>query len=413
MRRRWKTGVAGLVLLLLLVGAGIGAWVLDGMALAYLTGQRRVPGQSFFGDDLPEGGRVPGYAWLGSSRPSPDGGFVIGRPWEAGREIGLEQGDRVLSVAGRPHEDSRDLFRYLTLHHGAGEEVPVEVQRGEQRLELQLTLKPFLRTPADLELEYQDVEIESDSGGVLRGWWLPGPAGDSGPAVVFVHGAKSSRFQGLEGAPYWHRRRYGLLTMDLSGRGSSDGEYVTYTVNERLDVAAMLGWARRRVGGAENVALFGTSNGAASVIYAAAADGQVPALALDAPYGDLWAAAAGELAQRNMSPALLRPLSWAVRRRAGIDLSRIRPIEVVDQIQAPVLFVHGDADDRVPLEQSRDMVEKRRNAGLPTELWVIEGGEHGFDNYPPAEVFWNRIADFFDRALEGSAPAPALAAAPD
>ncbi len=400
-------------MVLLLGGVVAAGWILDGMALTYLTGQRRIPGESFFGDSLPQGGRVPGYAWLGPSRPSPAGeGFELIRPWEAGREIGLQPGDHVLSVAGRAHSDGRGLFRHLVAHHGAGEVVPVIVERSGQRLALDLVLKPFLRSPADLGLHYEDVEIQSDSGFRLRGWWIPGPEGGDGRAVIFVHGAKSSRFQALDGAPHWHRRGYGLLTMDLSGRGASEGQYVTYSVNERKDVRSMLAWARKRAGSdPDRIVLFGTSNGAASAIYAAAEDQRVPALALDAPFGDLWEAASSELRSRGMRPAVLWPLSWAVRWRAGIRLAEIRPSEVIDRIASPVLFVHGDADDRVPLSQTQQMVEIRRRSGLSTELWVIPGGEHGFDNYPPVEIFWSRIADFFDRSLPGVRDIPAAAGA--
>jgi dipeptidyl aminopeptidase/acylaminoacyl peptidase len=45
------------------------------------------------------------------------------------------------------------------------------------------------------------------------------------------------------------------------------------------------------------------------------------------------------------------------------------------------------------------MAEARQEAGLPTELWIIPGGRHGFDDYPPTEEFWDRVVDFFDEVL--------------
>jgi dipeptidyl aminopeptidase/acylaminoacyl peptidase len=51
------------------------------------------------------------------------------------------------------------------------------------------------------------------------------------------------------------------------------------------------------------------------------------------------------------------------------------------------------------------MNEARKRAELASELWVLPGGEHGFDNYPPEGIFWNRILDFFDHALGGPPPA--------
>jgi len=378
------------------------------MAVSYMTGQRRVVGEGFWGEAIPGDGPVPGYAFLGFTRPSDDPpGLRITRPREMARELGLERGDIVTAVDGETFASARDLMSHLVQNYTAGETVSVTaVTPGEAPRTLSMTLRAFVRNPGDLELPYRDVEMKSDSGFTLRGWFVPPPDRSDGRVGIFVHGANSSRFQALEhGAKYWYHRGYGLLMMDLSGRGSSDGDYITYTVNERHDITAMLRWARTQPGiDPRRVVLFGTSNGAASAIYAAASDDELPALALDAPYGDLWDAAGTMLSSRGGAAVLRYPLFLAVRLRTGIDLSKVRPADVVTDIKAPVLFVHGDADRQVSVEQSKSMHEARLKAGLESELWVLPGGEHGFDNYPPEGIFWNRILDFFDRSLGGPPP---------
>lgn len=384
---------------------GFGAYTVDRMALSYLTGQRRVPGRDFWGGQVPMDGPVPGLAFLGRLEASEKvPGLKVVRVRETGRELGLEPGDVILSVDGKSFKDSRELHQNFIHNYGAGDVVTLSVGReGEPTQELLLTLEPFLRHPGDLGLPYDDVEILSRSGFTLRGWFIRPPARSDGRAGIFVHGAKSSRFQALEqGAKFWHRRGYGLLAMDLSGRGASGGRYVTYSVNERLDVMSMLQWLREREGiDGSKLVLFGTSNGAGSAIYAAAGDTTLSALALDAPYSDLWEASGEELSARGYQPQLRYPLALAVGWRAGFDLRSIRPVEVVTRIEAPVLFLHGDADRRVLPRHSEKMAEARRKARLPTERWVLPGGEHGFDNYPPEGILWSRILDFFDRSLGG------------
>lgn len=392
--------VAGSAAVLVLALLGYGAYMVDQMAISYLTGQRRVPGRSFFGAKIRSDGPVPGYLYLGRSTPSDQPpGFRLVRGGGSSSEIGLQKGDIVTSAGGKSYQSSRDLFADLVKERTAGESLSLTVLRGDQRIEFDLQLKPFFRSPADLNLPFEEVEIHSASGYTLRGWFIPPPDWSDGRAGVFVHGAKSSRFQGLEGATYWHQRGYGLLTMDLSGRGTSEGRYVTYSVNERLDVTSMLAWLHRHPAVDEKrVVVFGTSNGAAAAVYAVQ-DALVPALALDAPYSDLWATAL----ERDIPPLYLWALSWPIWLRAGLDLAEIRPIEVITRIRAPVLFIHGDADKQVLPHHSRRMADERQSAGLPTEVWMIPGGEHGFDNYPPPEVLWNRILDFYDQVL-GSPP---------
>lgn len=406
-----KKALLILGLLGVVAGAFFGARTVDRMAVGYLTGQRRVVGQDFYGDIIPDDGPVPGYAFLGLTRPSDEpAGMRVVRPWDMARELGLRAGDVVTTVGGKTYRSSGDLMRELVEHHVAGETLPLVAVRkssdgtaDEETLELRLTLRAFLRHPGDLGLPYENVEIPSESGFLLRGWFIPPPERSDARVGIFVHGANASRFQALEnGAKFWYRRGYGLLVMDLSGRGTSEGKYVTYTVNERHDVRSMLRWARSREGiDPKKVVLFGTSNGAASAIYAAAGDDELPALVVDAPYADLWDAAGSMLTSRGGHPILRYPLSIAVRFRAGFDMRSVRPIDVITDVRAPVLFVHGDADRTVPLTHSERMHEARLEAGLPSELWVLPGGEHGFDNYPPEGIFWNRILDFFDRALGG------------
>lgn len=401
--RKWRW-----VGLLLLVLVGAGAFLVDRVSLTYLTGQRRVPGHDFWGGEVRSGGSVPGFAFLGRTEPSENlPGVKILRPFESGSEIGLEPGDVILSVDGKRYQDGRELHQTLIRDYSAGDIVVLKVAReGEEPREIRLTLRPFIRTPADLNLPYRDVEIRSESGFTLRGWFIPPPGRSDGRAGVFIHGAKSSRFQALEqGAVYWHRRGYGLLTVDLSGRGTSEGDYVTYTMNERLDVQSLFGWLREQEDvSPEKVVAFGTSNGAAAAIYAAVEDEKLAGLVLDAPYSDLWTAAGEELSLRGISPLLRYPLALAVRLRAGVNLFSIRPSEEITKIRVPVLFIHGDADRRVLPYHSEIMAEARREAGLPTERWVLPGGEHGFDAYPPPGIFWSRVLDFFDSVL-GGAPA--------
>ncbi|MGH9320086.1 MAG: CocE/NonD family hydrolase [Vicinamibacteria bacterium] len=398
------------VIAILAVLAGLVAFArrVDGMALAYLTGQRRIAGEGFWGEEISNEGPVPGYAFLGFTRPSTDPpGMEVVRPWDMARDLGLRAGDVVTAVDEKTFQSSDDLMRYLVGNYGAGEVVPVSAVRdgaeGKELLDLRMMLRAFVRHPGDLGLLYEDVAIPSESGHVLRGWFIPPPERSDGRMGIFVHGANSSRFQALEnGAKFWYRRGYGLLAMDLSGRGSSDGEYITYTVNERLDVKSMLSWARKHEGiDSKKVVLFGTSNGAASAIYAAVGDEDLPALVVDAPYGDLWEAAGEMLRSRGGHPVLRYPLAIAVRLRAGIDIRSIRPFDVVAQVKAPMLFVHGDADRQVPVTHSEKMHQDRLRAGLASEIWTLPGGEHGFDNYPPEGIFWNRILDFMDRSLGG------------
>ena len=77
------------------------------------------------------------------------------------------------------------------------------------------------------------------------------------------------------------------------------------------------------------------------------------------------------------------------------------PVSHVSAGNPPFLFLHGDADEVVPLAQSEVMVEALQEAGVPTELLVVPGAGHG-PHFPGAEDppdYMGAMVRWFDRYL--------------
>jgi dienelactone hydrolase len=47
--------------------------------------------------------------------------------------------------------------------------------------------------------------------------------------------------------------------------------------------------------------------------------------------------------------------------------------------KAPILFLHGDADDYTPIGACQDYADKIGKAGTPVEFVVLKGAHHKFD----------------------------------
>ena len=61
-----------------------------------------------------------------------------------------------------------------------------------------------------------------------------------------------------------------------------------------------------------------------------------------------------------------------------LEITRaISPIYDISADDAPILLLHGDADPRVPIQQSLDAYEKFQAAGVVSELHIEENGGHG------------------------------------
>jgi acetyl esterase/lipase len=84
--------------------------------------------------------------------------------------------------------------------------------------------------------------------------------------------------------------------------------------------------------------------------------------------------------------------------------SQISPARLVKPPTIPFLFIHGDADPLVPLQQSQKMVEVIKAAGGSPELIVKKGGGHPWMTIPEEVKI---MADWFDQHLSDAKPGSA------
>ncbi len=253
---------------------------------------------------------------------------------------------------------------------------------------------------------YEDVTIRSRDGGAeLAAWWVPGPQPDS-PAVVMAHGLGSCRRDPVMLLPagMLHRNGFAVLLVDLRDQGDSpihDGRF-TGGAREHNDVLGAWDWLRARGLPAERIGVFGESNGAATVLLAAAAEPGVAAVWADSSYADPWTAVREEVRRRGV-PELLLPgaVLWGLV--AGIDLDRARPIDAIATLKdRAVSLVHGGADTHFDPHHARDLAAALAAArSQPVAPWIVPGAEHLRESFVAAGEYERRLAAFFGAALGG------------
>ncbi len=80
-----------------------------------------------------------------------------------------------------------------------------------------------------------------------------------------------------------------------------------------------------------------------------------------------------------------------------LDIGRqVSPAYHVSPDDPPVFIMHGDADPLVPLQQSKLIIEKFKEANVPCELMIKPGGGHG---WPDIASDVPAFVDWFDKYL--------------
>lgn len=82
---------------------------------------------------------------------------------------------------------------------------------------------------------------------------------------------------------------------------------------------------------------------------------------------------------------------------------RANPITYISQSDPPMLLMHGDKDRAVPFNQSELLHDALRKAGVPSTLYKVTNGGHGFRQADASrEALLDMTVDFFDAQLRGN-----------
>ena len=260
---------------------------------------------------------------------------------------------------------------------------------------------PIEETPALLDLKYEEVSFSSREDDLtLRGWYLP--AQNSEQVVIMVHGEEHHRADPSIGmlsiASGLVEHGHNVLMFDLRGHGESDGNRMSAGYYEKRDLLGASDYVKGR--GLERIGVLGFSMGAVTALIAAAENSDIDAVVADSSFADLTDIMEPEFSKRTIFPKFfLRPLLFMVKLMYGVDFKAIKPVEVVSEIAPrPVLFIHGELDETIPVEHARRLYQASQNPR--NQLWVVPEAGHvsAYANHP--EEYMNRITTFFDEAFK-------------
>jgi len=191
------------------------------------------------------------------------------------------------------------------------------------------------------------------------------PAGDPAATVVVLHGANSCKESHFDFGRACRADGLAAICFDMRGHGDSDGPMDGRALD---DVAAMAGLARDRTG-VQAVALRGSSMGGYLALVAAA-----PA--------DARAVVA-------ICPASARGLARGLRDgrfEFAADAAALGPVldehdelRAAERLGVPLLLLHAEGDEVVPVEHSRAL----HVAAAGSRLVAVPGGHHRSVQHDP------------------------------
>ncbi len=221
-------------------------------------------------------------------------------------------------------------------------------------------------------LPIQDVMFKASDGVELHGWMIP--AANDAPWMLWCHGNAGTMINRLENIAELHRRNISVLTFDYRGYGRSSG-----TPSEaglyRDALAAYDVLTRQYHVSPQHLVLFGQSLGAA-VATELATKRKAAGLILETPFSSVT-----QMFRATHTPLVLRPL---IRARYNV-------IQRLPRVQMPVLVLHGDHDEVIPLALGQQVYEA---ASPPKDFYLIRGANHNDTYAVGGEPYFQRLLRF-------------------
>jgi fermentation-respiration switch protein FrsA (DUF1100 family) len=224
--------------------------------------------------------------------------------------------------------------------------------------------------------------------------------GDHRSLVILASGYGDTQDQMLSIAEFLHHAGFSVLTYNARARATSGGTYVTLGVLEQQDMISLVSYVAGRPDvDANRIGVLGISMGGATAILAAAKDKRIGAVVDDSGFSDAPRVIAASFEHFIHLPAFpFAPITVSIANlRAGIDVNRVRPMDVIGEISPrPVLIIHEAGDPVVPADNSlRNFAAARQ----PKELWLPPGSEHGKAHTTAKAEYETKVTQFFEAAV--------------
>ena len=214
---------------------------------------------------------------------------------------------------------------------------------------------------------------------------------------LMFHGYRGTAERDLSGGVQrCFRLGHSALIVDQRCSGRSEGQVITFGINEHKDCLRWVDFAVKHFGPDVRIILTGISMGAATVMMAAGEPlpKNVVGVLADCGYSSPKEIILEVLKQMKLPPKLCYPfVKLAARIYGHFDLEENAPVEAMKRAKVPVIFFHGEADDFVPCAMSRQCFAA---CASRKKLVTVPGAGHGLSYPMDVEGYLAAVRAFFN-----------------
>lgn len=213
------------------------------------------------------------------------------------------------------------------------------------------------------------------------------------------------QFHGYRGSPYRDFCGGNKLACDMGhntlvicqrAHNESGGHTISFGIKERFDCLSWINYANNRFGADKKIIISGLSMGAATVLMAAAESlpENVCGIIADCPYSSPKEIILKVCSDMGLPRRICYPLIYCGALVFGhFKLNECDALKGAKNAKIPVLLIHGEADNFVPVEMSRKIaMENAANI----RLYTFPDAGHGLSYMVSCEEYTRIMTDFIN-----------------
>ncbi|MCD7708754.1 MAG: alpha/beta hydrolase [Clostridiales bacterium] len=215
--------------------------------------------------------------------------------------------------------------------------------------------------------------------------------------VLALHGYTGWKEEMYPIAYQYVKRGYHALVPDMRCSGESEGDFIGMGWTDRLDNLLWIDEILAEDPDAE-IVLHGQSMGAACALMMAGEDlpEQVRAIVSDCAYTGAYEMFAKEMKDWFGLPSfpLLDSMNLVLQLRGGYNLKDASAIDAVARTDLPILFIHGEEDEMIPVEMAYELYDA---AAGEKEILIVPGAGHAQSPDKDPELYYGTVFEFVGR----------------
>lgn len=238
---------------------------------------------------------------------------------------------------------------------------------------------------------FERVEIKSEDQLKLVGFYQNAY---SNKTVIVVHGIGSNHLEMQPICKFFSQKNFNILAVDCRAHGESEGKCVGMGWLDRKDILLWIDFLAKR-NPQHKILLYGISMGGSGVCCVAGEKllQNVVAVISDCAFANLDKQIDHVMRNNKLILKLFkRHLYDYVKRIYEFDMKQMDVIKQVKQTKVPMLYLHGGADDFVPLKNMFELYDN-----TPSDLrekYIIENAEHAMSYAVGGVMYEKKISDF-------------------